>query len=97
MSLELARDECLLRSDEMEDLDDVAIARHGAARGKDDGQHRGSEHDAEHDQSDDDRRAGHGDQSVDPFAMIVEACARNLGRQSLVDRGESREATHGRY
>ena len=44
MELELAGDEAIRRADEMQRLDDVAIAGHGAARGETDGERHGGQH-----------------------------------------------------
>jgi len=90
MPLELARDEVLIGADKMQHLDDVSIAGHGAARREDDGQHRCCNHERENCRTDENRRTRHGNQPVDPVAVIVETGARNLLDQRSANGGEIR-------
>ena len=77
MGLELPGDERVRRADEMEDFDDLAIARHRAAGGEPD--RRAHRHDHQHEKSgrESDDRVGHGAEARRPDPMVVEIGLRH--------------------
>src|SRR5690606_37792163 len=60
MPLELADDEAVTGADQVQNFDDGAVRRHGAAGGKRHRQDGRGEHQYEYDNASDDRAVGHG-------------------------------------
>ena len=83
MALELLGDEGVGCADEMQDLDDLAIARHRAAGGEPD--RRAHRHDHQHEKSGrkNDDRVGHRAEARRPDPMIVEIGLRNRRGERL--------------
>ena len=77
MGLELPRDERVRRADEVQHLDDLPIARHGAAGGEPD--RRAHRHDHQHEQGgrQNDDRVGHRAEARRPHPVVVEIGLRN--------------------
>ena len=88
MGLELPGDERVRSADEMEDFDNLAVARHGPARGEPDRRAHGQNHEGEKSGGEDDDRVGHCPDARRPDAMIVEIGLRHRSRQSRSQRRE---------
>lgn len=86
--LELARDEFVIGADQMQHLDAVAAARHGAARREGDRERRREQH--EHDDRDagDDDGVCHRREPAQPETVIVERGRRHLAPQGLAEGDE---------
>ena len=91
VALELARDVAVLGADEMQHLDDDAVAGHGAARGEDHAERGGGEDQAEDEGAEQRHDARHGGEPLQPLAVIVQAGARDLLAQAL------RQGSRGRH
>ncbi|MNX91194.1 hypothetical protein D3C86_1232670 [compost metagenome] len=107
MLLEFARHEAAFGTDEMQHLDNMPVAGKRAARGEHHRQHHGRENEDEDADADHDCSSGHGDQPVDPGAVIVEKCLRDfrfqhiphgleIGRIAFID-GDDDETRNGKF
>ncbi len=96
MPFKFARDEFRFCANEMKNLDDMTVTGHGAPGGKDNCQNGCCHHKRQDACTNQHRRIGHRNKSVDPCAMVVKTCARNgagnfsahgfkIGRCVLVD------------
>ena len=72
MGLELPGDEPVGRADEMQHLDDLAVARHRAAGGEPDRRPHRQDHEGEESGGKDDDGVGHRADALRPDAMVVE-------------------------
>ena len=93
-ALELARDEGVVGADEVQHLDDVAVAGHGAARREGDrkpGRDEDEQHEAD---ADADEVFAMVERRREPEAVIVEARGRHLAAQAA-PQGSARSACAG--
>ncbi len=72
----------------MQHFDDLAIARHGAARGEADRRRHRDDHQREQGGGEDDDRVGHRVEARQPQAMVVETGARRPGGERGAQRLE---------
>ena len=82
--LEFTRHKAAFGTDKMQNLDDMPVAGKRAARRKHHRQHHGGEHEDKNTDADHDSGSGHGDQPVDPGAVVVQKCLRNFGLQHIL-------------
>ena len=72
----------------MQDLDAVAAAGHGAARGEGDGESRRGQDEQDDGEARGDDGAGHGGEAPDPKPVVVQRRGRYLAAQRRAEAGE---------